>query len=100
MKKTLIIASCAAFALIATGASAKPFGSINKTQAHQKQRIVSGIKNDSLTNKEAYKLTQQQVKIAKKEHNMREDGLTLNERAKLNLMQAKASKSIYNKKHN
>lgn len=100
MRKTLSIICVSAIAMIATGANAKPFGSINKTQEHQKDRIVAGVKNDSLTAKETVHLTQQQVKIAKKEQNLRKDGLTISERVKINSMQAKASKQIYNKKHN
>lgn len=100
MNKTFAIFSCAALLFAATTASAKPFGSINKTQSNQKERIISGVKNDSLTNKEAFHLAQTQVKIANKEQNMRQDGLTLKERAKLDAMQSKASKQIYNKKHN
>lgn len=100
MKTTIAIIMGATFALTANIANAKPFGSINKTQVNQINRIAGGVKNDTLTNKEAFKLTQTQISIAKKENSFRNDGLTLNERAKLNAMQAKASKQIYIKKHN
>lgn len=80
--------------------AAKKKQRVNARQVKQRERIKDGLKNKSLTRKEAKKLRKQQKKIREKEAKMRQSGgkLTKKERAKLEKMQDKASKNIKKQK--
>jgi hypothetical protein len=94
---TLIAAMCSLVALAATPAEAR----INKRQAHQLNRIASGIDSGRLTPREAAVLTRQQASIARFEARSRADGpgLTRVERVRIEARQDRASRTIYRQKH-
>jgi hypothetical protein len=88
-------------AVVALGIAAPADARINQRQAHQQQRIATGLNNGSLNAREAVRLERQQVHIARYEARNRADGGGLNarERARLEHMQDHASKRIYVQKH-
>ena len=72
---------------------------INERQKAQKHRIIHGVKNGSLTWREAHRLGHQQAHIARYERRARKGGLTWRERARIERKQDKASRSIWRQKH-
>lgn len=70
-------------------------------QKLQNKRIKRGIRNESLTGKEAARLANQQQNVRQYERQIKSDGtVTLEERARLQHKENKASRSIYKAKHN
>lgn len=74
---------------------------VNQRQVNQQRRIFRGASNGSLTGREAVRLQKQQVRLARKEHQMRQsgDGLTKVESVKLEHMQDNMSQNVYKQKH-
>jgi carboxylesterase type B len=73
---------------------------VNKRQFAQKMRIKHGIKNGSLTRREATRLVKAQKRIKKVEALTKKDGkVTKREARLLERMQDKQSKKIYGQKH-
>ncbi len=83
-------------------AKADPQGyGVNGRQCRQQKRIANGIQSGSLTGKEAYRLSKQQVRLNRRERQMRADGggLSWAERARLEKQQNQLSKNIHEQKH-
>lgn len=75
--------------------------SATKKQVHQHVRINQGVRNGSLTHREAKQLKIQQAHIAGMKRMAMADGrITPKERMVINRAQARANKNIYCKKHN
>ena len=70
-------------------------GNINQRQAWQDNRISYGIRNGSLTAKEAEKLRDAAARLRDMERDYREDGLTRTERERLKAAQNRLSSRIY-----
>lgn len=105
MKKvyTMIAALGLAMSLSATafasGGTNTPI--IDKRQHNQQQRIKDGLKNGSLSRKEAFKLEVEQARIRNKERRAEADGIvTLRERVGLQRELNQSSRHIHNKRHN
>jgi len=99
MKVTTAIAAviAAAFALPALAQSTP---NIDQRQAVQQQRIEQGVASGELTQKEAAKLEQGQVKVERMEEKAKSDGtVTAQERARLHHAQDKQSRRIRHEKH-
>lgn len=81
-------------------AEAAPWG-VNRRQANQQSRIYNGVRNNSLTGREAYRLQQQQFALNRKEQRFRAsgNGLSASERARLQHQQNQLSQNIYHQKH-
>jgi hypothetical protein len=75
--------------------------SINKREHRQQERIVSGVKNGSLTRREAIRLEKEQAQIRIKEARFRRsgDGLSPSERLRLQRELNQSSRHIYKQKH-
>lgn len=78
----------------------KPHG-VNERQTNQQKRIFGGIHNDSLTNREAAKLTKREVGIARTEARYRASGDNFTKRERFNIerRQNHVSRDIYHQKH-
>lgn len=74
---------------------------INQRQDRQSVRIVNGVENGSLTEREAKGLAKQQARIAAYEARSRADGpgMTKAERVRIENMQDRASHNIHRQKH-
>ena len=74
---------------------------VNQRQDRQSVRIVNGVENGSLTEREAKGLAKQQVHIAAYEARSRADspGMTKAERVRIENMQDRASHNIRRQKH-
>lgn len=110
MRKTLIKAglALAVAALLSSGASAQSFwgwGSsqtpgVDRRQAEQSQEINRGIRNGSLTGREAAELRQEQARIAEIERRAKADGIvTGRERAVIRNAQENAGRHIDQELH-
>lgn len=75
--------------------------SINERQTQQKQRILGGIKNKSLTPREAAQLRAREANIARIERQKRRSGdkFTKRERANIRYRENQTSHDIYRQKH-
>lgn len=74
---------------------------VKKAQKNQMKRIRHGVKNGSVTKREAKKMLKQQRRINKARKEAASDGkITNREMMKLRKRQAKASGNIWRKKHN
>ena len=97
--KTIILTAMATVFVTGTAMAGTPL--VDQRQQNQTHRIINGIKNDSLTLREAGSLIRGQARVHKKEQQFKSDGVvTAGERKKLFLMQTKQSVRIYRKKHN
>lgn len=89
MKKlaTLAVIGASTATLLATAASAQPYGGrwmpINERQAQLQQRIDRGVAHGDLTRREAYRLQSQMRDLARLEARYRMNGLSSWERADL-----------------
>ena len=74
---------------------------VNQRQDRQSVRIVNGVENGSLTEREAKGLAKQQAHIAAYEARSRADGpgMTKAERVRIENMQDRASHNIHRQKH-
>ena len=73
---------------------------VDNRQHRQQKRIKRGVKNGSLTKREAVKLEGQQAKTRRMERRAKADGtVTVKERAKLQHRENKTSRKIYRQKH-
>ena len=80
--------------------SAQSTPGVDNRQHRQQKRIKQGLKNGSLTKREAAKLEAGQAKTRKMERKAKADGtVTESERAKLQHRENKTSKKIYHQKH-
>jgi hypothetical protein len=76
---------------------------VNRREQRQQNRIANGMKNGSVTPKEAAKLEKGETRIENREKRMmaKDNGhLTKKDQAKLNRQENKESKKIYRAKHN
>lgn len=100
MKVSAILATsllAAATATFATGASAD---SIDRRQANQEQRIQQGLRDGSLTRREAAHLEAEQTRIRALERAAERDGhINRQERARIEAAQNSASRHIYQERH-
>ena len=100
MKRTLL-----AIAMITAGAgAANAWGSstpsIDRTQANQEARIRQGLRDGSLTRREAAKLESEQRRIQTLESRAKLDGVvTRGEAAQIRRAQESASRHIYQERH-
>ncbi|MBL8178376.1 MAG: hypothetical protein JNK48_27115 [Bryobacterales bacterium] len=72
-----------------------------KRMENQQKRIEEGVKEGSLTKKEAVKLEAKEAALAAEARKDRKDGagMTAKEKAKINSKQNKLSREIYKEKH-
>lgn len=100
MKVSTIIAAgllAATTATMATGANAD---SIDRRQANQDRRIHDGLRDGSLTRREAAQLEAEQARIRAMERTAERDGrVDRNERARIEAAQNAASRHIYQERH-
>jgi uncharacterized membrane protein YebE (DUF533 family) len=83
----------------ASGGSNTPI--VDKREKRQQKRIKDGLRNGSLTKKEALRLEVEQARIRNMERKAKADGVvTFKERAKLQRELNQSSRHIRNKKHN
>ena len=75
-------------------------GNINARQREQEKRIREGVRDGSLTRKEAADLQKKEEKVRELEARLRENGLTPKERKKIEKDLDKLNKEIYKLKHN
>jgi hypothetical protein len=75
--------------------------SINGRQARQQQRILRGVEDGQLTNREAQRLEGQEQRIDRQEDRFRETGggLSPQERARLERELDRSSRDIYRQRH-
>lgn len=99
MHKGKIMLAIAATLTIAAAIPAE--ARINARQDRQQHRIATGVKNGSLTAREAARLEKQQASIARYEQRSRADGngLSRMERARLEQRQDRASRNIHRQRH-
>lgn len=101
MKASILTAMMAAafiFAISSPAWAQDPFQHVQKKQI---KRIAKGVENGEITNKEHFKLTQEQNRIRGARRQAMADGrLSPGERRHLRQMQEKASEHIYKAKHN
>lgn len=84
MKKIITAALAAAsLAAVAAPAAAQPFMGINQRQANLDQRIDMGVRNGSLTRREAFQLRTEFRQLQLLENRYRRGGLTAWERSDL-----------------
>jgi uncharacterized membrane protein YebE (DUF533 family) len=100
MKRTILT-----LALIVAGAgAANAWGTstreIDATQANQESRIRDGIRDGSLTRREATNLIEEQRRIQTLESRAKADGvITRGEREQISRAQQNASRHIYQERH-
>lgn len=104
MKKSRFLAlglSVLMVGALASSAMAAPRGKVvNHRQCNQVNRIQQGVRNGSLTRPEAYRLSQNQMKINRYERIAKADGrITPNEFRKLDRMQDRQNAAIYAQKN-
>lgn len=106
MNRVIITTALVAMTSIgaATSASAWGWGSssndIDRTQANQAARINQGLRDGSLTRREAAELAAEQRRIAAMESAAKRDGhLSRAERAEIERAQSSASRHIYQERH-
>lgn len=90
-----------ALALAGTALASPAEARVNQREHRQAERIGKGVKDGSLTAREAHKLAHQQRSIHRYEARSRADGpgLTRAERARIEAKQDRASRSIYRQRH-
>lgn len=74
---------------------------VNERQQAQRERIRQGVQSGELNKREAYKLRENQQRIARYERRSRADGNGINahEAKKLDRMQDRQNKAIHHQKH-
>ncbi|MFM2125704.1 MAG: hypothetical protein RL328_2155 [Acidobacteriota bacterium] len=96
MKQTLVVLMAAAMAVSAFGQN----GPLKQREKNQKARIKEGVKDGSITRREAKELKQDQKEIRQDVKDARADGVvTGKEAAKITREQNKASRDIYKQKN-
>lgn len=100
MKLLLTLAIMATFTFISFDSEARGRKRIKNTQERQMKRIRHGVRNGSLTRREARQLGKGQVRVAKARKRAAKDGkMTKKEAARIRAMQAKQSGKIFKEKH-
>lgn len=101
MKRVVSILVLVTFVLgLALSAMAQKTPVVDNRQHRQQRRIRQGVKNGSLTKREAVKLEAGQAKTRRMERRAKADGtVTVKERAKLQHRENKTSRKIYRQKH-
>lgn len=100
MIRIVSILLTAMFVPLGISVSAQSTPSVDNRGHRQQKRIKQGVKNGSLTKREAAKLEAGQAKTRKMERKAKDDGtVTASERAKLQHRENKTSKKIYHQKH-
>lgn len=100
MKKIAMVLAIMILALTVQTAEAHPHGKTGKKQYAQHQRINHGVRNGTLTRREAAVLRMQQNKIRNYKKMAAADGrITPNERVIINRAQRHAHRNIYRQKH-
>lgn len=98
MKQVVFIAAMIGMMVMSQVSNAQP---IAHRQYNQHHRIQNGVRNGSLTRREAHRLHAQQTIIRHDKRMAMADGrMHPHERAIINREQQRANHSIYNKKHN
>ena len=106
MKNMFLTITAAGFLIGSTGigfADDPPEGRIKERKENQQRRIGNGVKNGSLTPKEAAHLENKQANLNKEirtERKANGGNLTNKEKAQINRQQNKLSRNIYRDKHN
>jgi hypothetical protein len=91
----------AALVAAAFGAQAQTTGSTVQRDVNQQQRIENGLKDGSLTTKEAGKLEREEANIDRMQSNALKDGtMSPQEKARLQKAQNQASRDIARAEHN
>jgi len=101
MKRIVSILLSAVFVFgMGLTAMAQKTPSVDNRQHRQQRRIRQGVKNGSLTRKEAARLEAGQARTRRIERRAKADGtVTAAERAKLQHRENKTSRRIYKQKH-
>lgn len=87
--------------LVANGASAESLSRIEVRDAAQQERIHNGVRDGSLTTREAARLERGEARIERSEARVRADGVvTPAERRRIEHMQNRESRAIYEARHN
>ncbi|MCU1264790.1 MAG: hypothetical protein JWM21_1108 [Acidobacteria bacterium] len=74
---------------------------IDRRERRESRRIRHGVRNGSLTRREARHLGAQQTRIRRHEQRAKADGtVTARERASIRRQENRANRNIYRKKHN
>ena len=98
---TISLLACATMFSTLVYAAGQETPGVNRRERHQSRRIREGVRNGSLTRREAARLYRQQNRIRRHERRVRADGtVTARERARLQRQENRASRNIYRKKHN
>lgn len=103
-KVTGVLLATASFAVFAQAAAPAPnparAGNDVQRDVNQQQRIENGLKDGSLTTREAASLEKREGRISQMEANAMRDGtVTKREQARINRNQNAASQAIYNQRH-
>jgi uncharacterized membrane protein YebE (DUF533 family) len=102
--KKLYVLTCAVVAVI--GLSSMGFAQtktprIDRREQNQQKRVADGLKDGSITSREATKIEKDETKIQRDEAKAKSDGVvTARERAKLNRELNHTSREIHRDKHN
>jgi uncharacterized protein YdeI (BOF family) len=102
MKRTILAAIIAALSVLALDDTEKDKKSrVANRKERQQDRVAEGVKDGSLTAKEAAKIEAKEAKLNREIRQDRKDGkgLTPKEKAKIEAKQDKMSKEIYKEKH-
>lgn len=97
----VLVATAMTIATDSADAQARYKQRVNNRQVRQQKRLYNGAANGQLTGKEAARLQKQQVKLARKERQMRlsGNGMTKKEAVRLEAAQDNLSQNVYQQKH-
>ena len=99
-----VLATTLASVVIATAGSAfagSGSSDIERREVNQRARIETGVRDGSLSRREAAYLVREQRDIERLERRAKSDGvITARERAEIKMAQDKADRDIYNLRHN
>ena len=98
-KMTALVAGSLAMIGFATGANAAPWQSINQRQANLNQRIDVGVRDGSLTRREANRLRGEFFRLNRLERQYRRGGLSFWERRDLDRRFDRLSGQIRSQRH-
>ena len=101
MKRLVCILLSVTFVLaIAASGFAQQTPSVDNRERRQQRRINRGVKNGTLTRREAARMERQQARTEKMEAKAKSDGVvTRKERARLQHRENRTSRHIYRQKH-
>jgi len=101
MKAGILTAMMAAVLVLAISSPTWARDPFQRVQSKQIKRIAKGVENGEITNKEHFKLKQEQNRIRRARRQAMADGrVRPGERRHLRQLQEKASEHIYRAKHN